>query len=305
MRRTRVVIQSRLNSSRLPGKAMLTVGGMPLIELVARRASRSGHEVVVATSVEDYDGLIAQHLESVGITVVRGSLDDVLGRFVVACEGLADDDFVVRLTGDNPVADADLVAELIESTVASGQGYGRVDMERVPEGLGAEVFTAGAMREAAAQAVESYDREHVTPWLIRTFGQHSFAPVDAPTDIHAYRATVDSLSDYVRVSRLFDGTEDAVSVPWRTLMDALGRDVESPGSARCHARMPRSAASPASSSVPAPSPPEALAGRARASGRPTCAPCSPEPSSSASAMSTWLPPTPAPPRRSSAPPNPR
>lgn len=229
MRRTRVVIQSRLNSSRLPGKAMLTMGGMPLIELVARRASRSGHEVVVATSVEDYDGQIATHLESVGITVVRGSLDDVLGRFVVACEGLADDDFVVRLTGDNPVADADLVDELIEATLASGHVYGRVDMEEVPEGLGAEVFTAAALREAAAQAVDPYDREHVTPWLRRTLGEHTFAPQGAPTDIHAYRATVDSLSDYVRVSRLFGHIEDAVAVPWRSLMADMTREVEARG----------------------------------------------------------------------------
>ena len=55
MNRTRVVIQSRLTSTRLPGKALLTIGGMALIELVARRAGRSGHEVVVATSVEHYD----------------------------------------------------------------------------------------------------------------------------------------------------------------------------------------------------------------------------------------------------------
>ncbi len=229
VRRTRVVIQSRLNSSRLPGKAMLTLGGMPLVELVARRASRSGHEVVVATSVEDYDGQIATHLESVGITVVRGSLDDVLGRFVVACEGLADEDFVVRLTGDNPVADADLVDELIEATLASGHVYGRVDMEVVPEGLGAEVFTAAALREAAVQASDAYDREHVTPWLRRTLGEHLFAPEGAPTDIHAYRATVDSLSDYVRVSRLFGHIVDAVTVPWRSLMADLGREVEGRG----------------------------------------------------------------------------
>lgn len=229
VRRTRVVIQSRLNSSRLPGKAMLTMGGMPLIELVARRASRTGHEVVVATSVEDYDGQISTHLESVGITVVRGSLDDVLGRFVVACEGLADDDFVVRLTGDNPLSDADLVDELIEATLASGHVYGRVDMERVPEGLGAEVFTAAAVRDAAAQATDAYDREHVTPWLRRTLGEHLFAPEGPPMDIHAYRATVDSLSDYVRVSRLFGHIDDAVTVPWRSLMADLGREVEARG----------------------------------------------------------------------------
>ena len=82
MTRTRVVIQSRLNSSRLPGKALMTIGGMPLIELVARRASRDGHEVVVATSEEQYDTRIFDHLARVDIPAMRGSLDDVLGRFV-------------------------------------------------------------------------------------------------------------------------------------------------------------------------------------------------------------------------------
>ena len=149
MRRTRVVIQSRLSSSRLPGKALLTIAGMPLVELVARRASRSGHEVVVATSEEQDDGRIAEHLRSVGMPVVRGPLDDVLGRFVLATADLDPADRVVRLTGDNPVADADLVDELLAAVDASGHTYGRVDIDRVPEGLGAEVFSVGALRLAA------------------------------------------------------------------------------------------------------------------------------------------------------------
>ena len=69
MTRTRVVIQSRLNSSRLPGKALMTIGGMPLIELVARRASRDGHEVVVATSEEQYDTRIFDHLARVDLEI--------------------------------------------------------------------------------------------------------------------------------------------------------------------------------------------------------------------------------------------
>lgn len=155
MPRTRVVIQSRLNSSRLPGKAMLTIAGMPLIELVARRASRSGHEVVVATSEEQYDERIAGHLSSVGIPVVRGSLDDVLGRFVQATADLAPEDRVVRLTGDNPVADADLVDELLAALDASDHTYGRVDIDQVPEGLGAEAFSVAALREAAETATDA------------------------------------------------------------------------------------------------------------------------------------------------------
>lgn len=219
--RTRVVIQSRLSSSRLPGKALMTVGGMPLVELVARRASRTGFEVVVATSVEMYDDRIAATLQPVGIRVLRGSLDDVLSRFLDATSDLAEDDRVVRLTGDNPVADADLVQELIDEMDRTGREYGRVDIDVVPEGLGVEVFPVRLLRQAGREAVDSYDREHVTPWIRRHTDELLFAPRRNPGKPAVYRATVDCLHDFIRVSRLFDGYADPVTVPWADVMDSL------------------------------------------------------------------------------------
>jgi spore coat polysaccharide biosynthesis protein SpsF len=223
------VIQSRLSSSRLPGKALMTIAEMPLIELVARRASRTGDEVVVATSVEPYDTRIADHLVRVGIPVVRGPLDDVLGRFVMATADLDPDDRVVRLTGDNPIADADLVHELLDAMDASGNAYGRVDIDRVPEGLGAEGFTVGDLRTAAERATASYDREHVTPWLRRELGELLFVPAQNPGDPVAYRCTTDCLNDYYRISRLFDDEPDPVGVPWGDLIAKLKADVDSAG----------------------------------------------------------------------------
>lgn len=220
--RTRVVIQSRLNSSRLPGKALLSLAGMPLIELVARRAANSGHEVVVATSSEQYDRRIAEHLESVGIEVVRGPLDDVLGRFVTAAEGLDDSDRVVRLTGDNPVADGSLIDELVAAVDGSDHEYGRIDIDQVPEGFGAEVFPARVLRDAADRAEVAYDREHVTPWIRRNLGELLFVPRDAPMDLYAYRCTVDCLDDYDRVCGAFAGVDDPLHVPWRDLVSRIG-----------------------------------------------------------------------------------
>lgn len=228
-RRTRVVIQSRLSSSRLPGKALLRLGGLPLIELVARRAARSGHEVVVATSVEPYDDRIADHLERVGVPVLRGDLDDVLGRFAAATADLADDDLVVRLTGDNPLMDAGVIDELMAAMAVSGNAYGRVDIDVVPEGLGCEVFTARDLRRAAAEATDPYDREHVTPWLRRTLGELAFAPAANPGDPVAHRATVDCLHDYDRISRLFDDEPDPVGIGWSTLMGRLVAAVAAAG----------------------------------------------------------------------------
>lgn len=225
-----MVVQSRLSSSRLPGKALLTIAGMPLIELVARRVANSGHEVVVATSHEHMDDHIAAHLESVGLPVFRGSLDDVLGRFVAATADLADTDRVVRMTGDNPVADGRLIDELSEATAASGHTYGRVDINQAPEGIGCEVFTAANLREAHASTTDAYDREHVTPWLRRTFGELLWAPEGIPSDIHAYRATVDSLADYDRVARIFQAhDDDPIGVTFRELMADVVATVDAAG----------------------------------------------------------------------------
>lgn len=199
----------------------MTVAGMPLIELVARRASRSGFEVVVATSVEAYDDRIAQHLDRVGIPVVRGGLDDVLGRFVLATEDLAPEDRVIRLTGDNPVTDAELVQEMLDEMAQSGHDYGRVDIDHAPEGLGAETFSVAALRRADAEATAPYDREHVTPWIRRTFGEYLFVPRAAYADPVVYRCTTDCLHDYDRVSRLFDGVTDPVSIGWREIFQRL------------------------------------------------------------------------------------
>lgn len=225
MTRTRVVVQSRLNSSRLPGKALMTVAGIPLIELVARRAARSGHEVVVATSDEHYDTRIAEHLHSVGIPVIRGELDDVLGRFVHATADLGPQDRVVRLTGDNPVMDSDVIDELLAAMDASGHDYGRVDVDVVPEGLGAEGFWVRDLRRAAEATNDPYDREHVTPWLRRHVGELLFAPAANPGDPKRFRCTVDTLDDFDRASRLFAQVEDPVAAPWTEIMDVLAREV--------------------------------------------------------------------------------
>lgn len=221
----------------------MTIAGMPLIELVARRASRSGHEVIVATSEEHYDTRIADHLERVGIPVMRGSLDDVLGRFVTATADLDDGDRVVRLTGDNPVADADLVDELLAAMDAGDHAYGRVDIDQVPEGLGAEGFWVRDLRRADATTQEPYDREHVTPWLRRNLGELLFAPAANPGDPLRFRCTVDVLSDFDRVARLFNGVDDPVGTPWHELIERLGAMVAADGAtvpSRTHRHFPQS-----------------------------------------------------------------
>ena len=224
--RTLVVIQSRLSSSRLPGKALLTLGGLPIVVLAAKRAGRNGQQVVVATSEEAQDDAIAAELEAHGIGCFRGSLDDPLDRFTGATAALGSDDVVVRLTADNVVPDADLVEELVEALVASGAGYLRTAAD-LPYGLSAEAFTASLLRAAAADATEPGDREHVTPWIRRQTEDRDFKPLALSTSkggrSQHLRCTVDTLDDYVVAHRAVTFVSDPVAAPWKDLLAAWER----------------------------------------------------------------------------------
>jgi spore coat polysaccharide biosynthesis protein SpsF len=224
----RVVIQARLSSTRLPGKALLAIAGMPMIVLVARRVSRDGTDVLLATSTEPEDDLVARAAGEHGVPVVRGSLDDTLARFVQATWDLADEDIVIRLTADNLLPDAGLVGELVAAMRERDASYIRLGGPgaAVPYGIAAEAFTAGVLRRAAAEATDLPDREHVTPYIRRTAGDVEFTPADVPEHWQAQRCTVDTLADFEQVWRLFDGEPDPVSVSWRELcgrLDKTGR----------------------------------------------------------------------------------
>ena len=220
--RIRVVLQSRLSSTRLPGKAMLTASGRPMVVLAAQRAGTTGAEVVVATSDRPEDDVIAAAVEDAGIGLVRGPLDDPLRRFAMATADLADEDVVVRLTADNVVPDGDVVT-LLAAELAGDASYVRVggDDPALPYGVAGEAFTVRALREADKEATDPGDREHVTPYLRRMHGDHRATVPDVPDDWAGLRCTVDTFDDYVALSRVLAGIDDPVGTGWRELCARL------------------------------------------------------------------------------------
>jgi glutamate-1-semialdehyde 2,1-aminomutase len=100
------IVQARMGSTRLPNKVMLPIGGLPLIEILLLRLSRSIEldQIILATSTDDRDDVLAEHVKSIGFACIRGSPNDVLERFIVAAR-THEADAVVRITGDCPLID--------------------------------------------------------------------------------------------------------------------------------------------------------------------------------------------------------
>jgi spore coat polysaccharide biosynthesis protein SpsF len=221
-----VVLQARTTSTRLPGKVLLPLCGMPIVVLAARRAARDGIETVVATSNDASDDRLAEALAQHHVRHVRGPLDDVLARFVAATADLDDGDICVRLTADNVFPDDDFVRRLIEVAEQSPHGYTGFSggLDGLPYGLSGEALRVGLLRQADRTTRDPHDREHVTPWVIRQSGRNapSMPRVDT-SDLSKLRCTIDTLDDYRSVRAALAGLADPIGAPWPELCRRLAR----------------------------------------------------------------------------------
>lgn len=189
------VVQTRLGSTRLPGKALADLGGRPLLAVLLDRlgAATTLDEVVVATTEDPADDAVEDVATAAGVRVVRGSTDDVLGRFVRAAAD-AEAGTVVRVTGDCPLVDPALVDELVTVFRAdAGLDYLALGSSW-PEGADVEAFTRAALEEADHRATAAPDREHVTRWLKRA-PDTRLRLLERGVDLGQVRLTVDEQPD--------------------------------------------------------------------------------------------------------------
>ena len=212
-RTVRVVVQARMNSSRLPGKIMAPLAGRPMLAQVVGRLEAAGQltsevgstrwEVLVATSTARDDGATQGLCRELRVACFRGPEDDVLARYVAASEDLADDDLVVRATADNPLYCPRRTASIVAEHLRTGADYTCIENLSyvVPE-----VMRAGALRAMARLATDAHCREHVTPFFRRTpdrFRVRQLPPSwkGLRPDI---RLTVDTQAEHERMAWIFE-----------------------------------------------------------------------------------------------------
>jgi glutamate-1-semialdehyde 2,1-aminomutase len=214
------IVQARMGSIRLPGKVMKPLAGGTLIEvLISRlRKAKTLDEVLVATTTEKTDDILAAHCKSKKIPVFRGSSEDVLKRYVDACRKYSAS-VVVRITGDCPLADPQLVDSLIRSFAKQKVDYlSNTNPPSYPDGLDIEVFTIEALEKAEDRATPGPQREHVTPYIYQS-GHFKTANFENRDDFSQERWTVDESDDLKVVDDIFQHFSPRIDFNWKEVME--------------------------------------------------------------------------------------
>lgn len=218
------IVQARMGSTRLPDKVMRQISGVPMIELLLSRLSKSKQldQIVLATSSDERNDPLVEHVQKLGYICVRGSENDVLDRYLVAARQ-ARADVVVRVTGDCPLIDPTLVDQAIEKFKADGVDYlSNAAPASYPDGLDTEVFTLQALEKAGRESQEVFEHEHVTPYL-RKPGLFKTSSLVNSEDLSGLRWTVDEPEDFEVVSKIFANFAPNIHFHWTEILSLQRR----------------------------------------------------------------------------------
>jgi glutamate-1-semialdehyde aminotransferase/spore coat polysaccharide biosynthesis protein SpsF (cytidylyltransferase family) len=204
-----------MGSTRFPDKVMQPVCGEPLIGHLLARLSGAKRidQIVLATTENTQDEPLARYVSELGYTVFQGEEDDVLDRYYQAAKQ-ANADVVVRITGDCPLIDPELVDGIVTKFVEAGVDYAsNVSPPTYPDGLDTEVFTSQALEIAWNKARTPQEREHVTPF-IRESDSFTRQNVSYSNDLSSERWTVDEPADLAVVAKIFEHFHPGNDFSW-------------------------------------------------------------------------------------------
>lgn len=208
MKKIVVGIQARLGSTRLHGKVLMSIGRSTIIEHIFKTSySISGiTEVCVLTGSEDKNKLLIDFCRDKAIPIMLGDDDDVLSRYV-SLQNKTRADILVRLTGDNPLVQKEIIEVVIDKLLKDGSlDYAsNCVYQDAPLGLNVEAFTANALKGIADDTTPE-EREHVTPRFKFQKDKFKILHIKAPNELHwpELRLTIDEKQDFDFLNGLYN-----------------------------------------------------------------------------------------------------
>ena len=196
-----IILQAHMDSTRLPGKAMMPFGKVTLLEWIVSRVRNLPWDLVVATSDRTIDEKIADQSAELETLCFRGSDEDVLDRYY-QCAKTHQFGHIIRLTGDNPFPDLEILKDMVQLHLTMNADYTH-SLGYLPVGIGSEIIQFGALEKSWELGEKAHHREHVNEYIIenkRNFKICKLA-VNQSKTAPELRFTIDTIEDYKKMNK--------------------------------------------------------------------------------------------------------
>ena len=217
--KTTAIVQARMGSTRLPGKVLKDLFGKPVIQFLLERLKKSQfiNEIIIATSTDKQDDLLVEFLNKKNYRFIRGDNQDVLSRYALAAKTTTSDS-IIRITGDCPFIDPNLIDEIIEEFYNLDSDYhSNCYPPTFPDGLDTEIFKKSVLFEAHKNAKDPSDREHVTPW-IRNCGLYKITTKKHTINLSNKRWTLDEEEDLTVIRKVIKSFNLDNNFSWEDIL---------------------------------------------------------------------------------------
>ena len=226
------IIQARMTSSRLPGKVLKEIVGIPMIAHVINRVTKAKlvDQTIIATTDDPADNLIEEYCNERGISCFRGHPFDVLDRYYQAALKFQANT-IVRITADCPLMDADLIDQIILSFLEMEVDFAANRLpppwkRSFPIGLDIEVVRFAALEKAWKNATLPFEREHVLPYLYDEPNRFKILLMHHEPDYGIKRWTVDTPQDLDLVERIFNHFSPQIDFSWLDVIKFFAENPE-------------------------------------------------------------------------------
>ena len=204
-----VIVQARMGASRLPGKMLLPLHGIPIVEWVFRRVKKARliHGVIFAIPDTEDNDILNAYLEKIGATVYRGSELDVVERFYFAAKKMNATN-IVRVCADNPFIAGSEIDQLVQFYLKSSCDYVYNHIPKnncYPDGIGAEIVSFQILKSVNDQAKDPRQREHIFNFIWDNpakFEILTFDPADERLAHPDIKLDIDTQQDYEKLCKM-------------------------------------------------------------------------------------------------------
>lgn len=200
------VVQARMGSTRLPEKALKEIQGKTILWHIINRVKHSKliDDIIIACTIKKEDIAIEKFAKKNSFKVYRGSVNDIVDRFYNAAK-MVDADIIIRLWGDCPLVDPELIDDALKVFVDQGLDYSNnFNPPSYPAGLNFEIYNFKTLDAIMKNTKDPFFREYPFEYIY-AFEQSFKTYYDTnKKDLSSIHLTVDYQQDFDLISKIFE-----------------------------------------------------------------------------------------------------